>query len=91
MDSRVIRETGGSSNTSVRDPEIDKMLDAAISNTDTTAREAQWAAIDKKVMEDAYILPGIYAKALLIRPKTLTNVFVSAAYNMYDYTALGVA
>jgi peptide/nickel transport system substrate-binding protein len=91
VDSRVIRETGGSSNTSVRDPEIDKMLDAAISNTDTTAREAQWAAIDKKVMEDAYILPGIYAKALLIRPKTLTNVFVSASYNMYDYTALGVA
>jgi len=91
VDSRVIRETGGSSNTSVRDPEIDKMLDAAISNTDTTAREAQWAAIDKKVMEDAYILPGIYAKALLIRPKTLTNVFVSVSYNMYAYPSLAGA
>ena len=91
VDSRVIRETGGSSNASVRDPEVDKMLDAAITNQDAKARESQWAAIDKKVMEDAYILPGIYAKALLIRPKTLTNVFVSASYNMYDYTALGVA
>jgi len=91
VDSRVIRETGGSSNVSVRDPEVDKMLDAAILNQDAKAREGQWAAIDKKVMEDAYILPGIYAKALLLRPKTLTNVFVSAAYNMYDYTALGVA
>ena len=91
VDSRVIRETGGSSNASVRDPEVDKMLDAAVTNQDTKARESQWAAIDKKVMEDAYILPGIYAKALLIRPKTLTNVFVSASYNMYDYTALGVA
>jgi peptide/nickel transport system substrate-binding protein len=91
VDSRVIRETGGSSNASVRDPEVDKMLDAAILNQDAKAREGQWTAIDKKVMEDAYILPGIYAKALLIRPKTLTNVFVSAAYNMYDYTALGKA
>jgi peptide/nickel transport system substrate-binding protein len=91
VDSRVIRETGGSSNVSVRDPEVDKMLDAAILNQDAKAREGQWAAIDKKVMEDACILPGIYAKALLLRPKTLTNVFVSAAYNMYDYTALGVA
>ncbi|MEV6492676.1 ABC transporter substrate-binding protein [Actinoplanes sp. NPDC051633] len=91
VDSRVIRETGGSSNASVRDPEVDKMLDAAILNQDAKAREGQWAAIDKKVMEDAYILPGIYAKSLLIRPKTLTNVFVSASYNMYDYTALGVA
>ncbi|MEV6630065.1 ABC transporter substrate-binding protein [Actinoplanes sp. NPDC051470] len=91
VDSRVIRETGGSSNTSVRDPDVDKMLDAAIANTDTAAREKAWGEIDKKVMEDAYILPGVYAKSLLIRPKKLTNVFVSEAYNMYDYTALGVA
>ncbi|MEV4704655.1 ABC transporter substrate-binding protein [Actinoplanes sp. NPDC049316] len=91
VDSRVIRETGGSSNTSVRDPEIDKMLDAAVSNTDVKAREAQWGAIDKKVMEDAFILPGVYSKALLIRPKKLTNVYVNPAYAMYDYVALGVA
>ncbi|UQU65203.1 ABC transporter substrate-binding protein [Couchioplanes caeruleus] len=91
VDSRVIRETGGSSNTSVRDPEVDKMLDAAVSNTDAKAREAQWGAIDKKVMEDAFILPGVYSKALLIRPKKLTNVYVNPAYAMYDYVALGVA
>ena len=30
VDSRVIRETGGSSNTSVRIPEVDKMLDEAL-------------------------------------------------------------
>jgi len=91
VDSRVIRETGGSSNTSVRDPEVDKLLDAAIAETDTAKREAMWSPIDKKVMEDAFILPGIYAKSLLIRPKKLSNVFVSQAYNMYDYASLGVA
>jgi peptide/nickel transport system substrate-binding protein len=91
VDSRVIRETGGSSNTSVRDPDVDKMLDAAIAETDTAKREAMWAPIDKKVMEDAFILPGIYAKSLLIRPKKLTNIYVSYSYNMYDYASLGVA
>jgi peptide/nickel transport system substrate-binding protein len=91
VDSRVIRETGGSSNTSVRDPEVDKMLDTAIAETDAAKREPQWSAIDKKVMEDAYILPGVYAKSLLIRPKALTNIYVSQAYNMYDYASLGVA
>ena len=91
VDSRVIRETGGSSNTSVRDPEVDKLLDTAIGTTDTAKREALWSPIDKKVMEDAYILPGVYAKSLLIRPKKLSNVFVSQAYNMYDYASLGVA
>ena len=91
VDSRVIRETGGSSNTSVRDPDVDKMLDAAIAETDATKAEPLWTAIDKKVMEDAYILPGVYAKSLLIRPKALTNVYVSQAYNMYDYATIGVA
>jgi peptide/nickel transport system substrate-binding protein len=91
VDSRVIRETGGSSNTSVRDPEVDKMLDAAVAETDAAKAEPLWSAIDKKVMDDAYILPGVYAKSLLIRPKALSNVYVSQAYNMYDYATLGVA
>ncbi|MEU4419983.1 ABC transporter substrate-binding protein [Actinoplanes sp. NPDC024001] len=91
VDSRVIRETGGSSNTSVRIPEVDKMLDAAVAETDNAKREAMWSQIDKRVMEEAVIFPGIVAKSLIIRPKTLSNVFVSEAYNMYDYLSLGVA
>ncbi|MGQ0842285.1 ABC transporter substrate-binding protein [Actinokineospora sp.] len=91
VDSRVIRETGGSSNTSVRIPEVDKMLDDAISETDTAKREKLWGAIDKRVMEEAVILPGVHAKSLLLRGKGLTNVFVSDAFGMYDYLSLGVA
>ncbi|MEV6306227.1 ABC transporter substrate-binding protein [Actinoplanes sp. NPDC051861] len=91
VDSRVIRETGGSSNTSVRIPEVDQMLDAAVAETDNAKREAMWTQIDKRVMEEAVIFPGIVAKSLIIRPKTLSNVFVSEAYNMYDYLSLGVA
>ncbi|OLR89673.1 ABC transporter substrate-binding protein [Actinokineospora bangkokensis] len=91
VDSRVIRETGGSSNTSVRIPEVDKMLDAAIAETDTGKREAMWGEIDKRVMQEAVILPGVYAKSLLLRGKGLTNVFVSEAYGMYDYLNLGTA
>ncbi|WP_433003140.1 ABC transporter substrate-binding protein [Kribbella sp. CA-294648] len=90
VDSRVIRPTGGSSNTSVRIPEVDKMLDAAILETDKSKREPMWAQIDKKVMEESVIYPGVYAKSLLLRPKGLTNVFVSDAFNMYDYLSLGV-
>ncbi|GAB2680653.1 ABC transporter substrate-binding protein [Kribbella swartbergensis] len=90
VDSRVIRSTGGSSNTSVRIPEVDKMLDAAVAETDSHKREAMWSQIDKRVMEEAVIYPGMYAKSLLVRPKGLTNVFVSDAFNMYDYLAMGV-
>ncbi len=89
VDSRVIRETGGSSNTSVRIPEVDKMLDSALLELDTDKRNQLWGAIDKRVMEEAVIYPGIYAKSLLLRPKNATNVFVSDAYGMYDYLAMG--
>lgn len=90
VDSRVIRDTGGSSNISVRDTKVDALLDKAIAEPDTAKREPIWGEIDKKVMQDAYILPGVYAKSVLLRSKNLTNVFVSQAYGMYDYTALGV-
>ncbi|GAA2518536.1 ABC transporter substrate-binding protein [Pilimelia columellifera] len=91
VDSRVILPAGGSSNLSVRFPEIDKMIDEALVEQDEAARNKLWAEIDKKVMEQAVILPGVYAKSLLLRPKGLTNVFVSEAFGMYDYLAPGVA
>ncbi len=90
-DSRVIRATGGASNLSVRDPNVDKLIDQALSTTDTATREKIWVQVDKLVMDDAYILPGIWAKGLLYRPDTLTNVFISDGFQMYDYLALGIA
>lgn len=90
VDSRVIRETGGSSNISVRIPEVDKLLDEAVNEQDTAKREQLWGDIDRRVMEEAVILPGVYAKSLLFRGKGLTNVFISPATSMYDYMALGV-
>ncbi|QNN54218.1 ABC transporter substrate-binding protein [Nocardioides mesophilus] len=90
VDSRVIRETGGSSNTSVRIPEVDKMLDEAVVELDQAKREADWAAIDKRVMEEAVIYPGVDAKSVLLRGQGLTNVFVNNSYGMYDYMELGL-
>jgi peptide/nickel transport system substrate-binding protein len=89
VDSRSIRPGGGNTNLSVKDPEVDAMLDKAVSTVDAAAREKIWVDIDKKVMDDAYILPGIWAKGLLYRPPNLTNVFVTDGYQMYDYLTLG--
>ena len=32
----------------------------------------------------------MYAKALLYRPSSLTNVYVQTGYGMYNYAVLGV-
>jgi peptide/nickel transport system substrate-binding protein len=90
VDSRVIRPQGGNTNLSVRDPAVDALVDKALTQTDTALREATWVDVDKKVMSDAYDLPGIWSKGLLFRPKNLTNVFITDGFSMYDYLALGV-
>jgi peptide/nickel transport system substrate-binding protein len=90
VDSRAIRETGGSSNLSVKIPDVDRLLDQALATTDSAAREKIWPQIDKRVMDEAVILPGIWARGLLYRPTTLRNVFVTDGFQMYDYLALGV-
>jgi peptide/nickel transport system substrate-binding protein len=90
VDSRVIRETGGANNLSVKIPEVDQMLDQALQITDANERQKVWPQIDKRVMQDAVILPGIWARGLLYRPTTLHNVFVSDGFQMYDYLSLGV-
>ena len=89
VDSRVIRETGGSSNISVRIPEVDQMLDKALTELDTDKRNQMWGEIDKRVMEEAVIYPGVYAKLLLVRSKNATNIFVTDAFNGYDYLGMG--
>jgi peptide/nickel transport system substrate-binding protein len=89
VDSRVIRPAGGSSNTSVRIPEVDQMLDTALTELDTDRRNQMWGEIDKRVMEEAVIYPGVYSKTLLVRSKNATNIFVTDAYGEYDYLGLG--
>ena len=89
VDSRVIRETGGSSNMSVRIPEVDQMLDKALTELDTDKRNQMWGEIDKRVMEEAVIYPGVYAKTLLLRSKNATNIMVTDAFGEYDYLGMG--
>jgi peptide/nickel transport system substrate-binding protein len=89
VDSRVIRPAGGSSNMSVRIPEVDQMLDKALTELDTDKRNQMWGEIDKRVMEEAVIYPGVYAKTLLLRSKNATNIMVTDAFGEYDYLGMG--
>jgi peptide/nickel transport system substrate-binding protein len=88
-DSRIIRETGGSSNISVRIPEVDQMLDKALTELDADKRNQMWGEIDKRVMEEAVIYPGVHSKVLLLRSKNATNIMVTDAFGEYDYLGMG--
>jgi peptide/nickel transport system substrate-binding protein len=89
VDSRTIRDAGNY-NLSVKNPEVDKLIDQASAELDETARAKLWVEVDKKVMEDASILPVVWAKSLLMRGQGLTNVAYNEGQSMYDYVMLGV-
>lgn len=91
VDSRVIRATGGNTNLGIKIPAVDTAIDKALQTTDATARDAIWGDIDKMVMENASVLPGVWSKGLLFRPANLTNVFVNDAWGQYDYASLGTS
>ena len=42
-------------------------------------------------MENAVVLPSVYSKALTLRSKNATNIFVNEAYGQYDYMMMGAA
>ena len=87
---RVIRASGGNTNLTVKIPEVDALLDKALQTTDTAAREKIWGQIDEEVMKQAVIVPIVYAKALIYRPATLTNVYFNEAYQLNNYAVEGV-
>jgi peptide/nickel transport system substrate-binding protein len=91
VDGRAIKPSGGNNLAEENNPKVNAALDAAIANTDPAARTKAWGDIDEMVMKDSVIVPLIYAKILLYRPNTITNVGVSQGYGgMYDYLNMGV-
>lgn len=91
VDSRTIRETGGGTNISVRLPQVDADLDKMVRTNDPAERIKLATQIDQTIMDQAEILPGVYAKTLLMRGTKTTNVFYNEQYGMYDYGSLGVS
>jgi peptide/nickel transport system substrate-binding protein len=85
----AIQEAGNTNISELDNAQVNQMFEKAVATKDPTARNKIWSQIDRKVMEEAVILPGVYAKSLLYRSPDLTNVFVHNYYAMYNYSTLG--
>jgi peptide/nickel transport system substrate-binding protein len=89
LDGATIKASGNSNLSELNDPAINQMLAGAIQNSDASARTAAWSSIDKAAMQQAALVPLLYRKDLLFRPASVTNVYVTEAYGMYDYLNVG--
>jgi peptide/nickel transport system substrate-binding protein len=74
----------------LNDPVVNNLFTKAAGITDATQRNAIWGQIDQQVMKDAVIVPIVYAKALIYRPPTLSNVYFDQAYQADNYAVMGL-
>ena len=74
----------------LNDPVVNNLFTKAAGITNATERNAIWGQIDHQVMSDAVIVPIVYAKALIYRPASLTNVYFSQGYSLNNYAVSGV-
>ncbi len=91
VDSRAIKPAGNSNIEEENNPDVNKLIDQASSSNDPNQRNQIYGQIDKLVMQDAVIVPEVYANALLYRNPSLTNVYANEAYGMYDFSTIGVS
>ena len=66
----VISPADNSNVSELNDPAINGMFTTALATTRSAARTRIWSQIDRQVMADSAILPGVYAKALLTANRT---------------------
>ena len=85
----AIQAAGNTNIGELDSPVVNNLFTKAVATTDAAARNQIWSQIDREVMSQAVILPGVYAKSLLYRSPMLTNVFVHRYYAMYNYSTLG--
>ncbi len=90
-DGKAILPSGNANPSELNDPEINRMWNDVVLLEDPVEREKIYNRIDRKILEQAAILPNVYAKSLLYRPRSLTNVYFHHGFGMYDYANLGVS
>ncbi|MEY9994475.1 peptide/nickel transport system substrate-binding protein [Streptomyces sp. V4I8] len=89
---KAISQSGNTNLSQLDNPEINKLLDDAIGNTDESARTKAYTEVDQKVMEQAAIVPLTYFKVLLYRTPHATNLVSTSAFSgQYDYLNVGTA
>ncbi|HEX3780653.1 MAG TPA: ABC transporter substrate-binding protein [Pseudonocardiaceae bacterium] len=91
VDGRSIKQAGNSNIEEEKNSQVDTLIDQAAASNDPNQRNQIYGQIDKLVMQDAVIVPEVYANALLYRNPQLTNVYASEAYGMYDFATIGVS
>ncbi|SPL90245.1 Oligopeptide ABC transporter, periplasmic oligopeptide-binding protein OppA (TC 3.A.1.5.1) [[Actinomadura] parvosata subsp. kistnae] len=90
VDSRELSEKEPSVNLTVRLPDVDELIDRATAEPDPTIRSGLWERVERRVAEEAVLVPTTWRRTLLLRGATATNLHVSPVFGDYDLVTMGV-
>ncbi|TXN30647.1 ABC transporter substrate-binding protein [Lacisediminihabitans profunda] len=72
-------------------PEVDALIAMATAEVDQKAAQALWAKADKRIMQDAPVVPLSYAKQSFLRGSKVKNFFVASFPAYPNYLTLSLA
>jgi peptide/nickel transport system substrate-binding protein len=73
-----------------KNPAVDAAIADAQAEVDQTKAQADWAAIDKRIMADAPVVPLVYAKQSFLRGSGVGNFFIPSFPAYPDYMTLTI-
>ena len=92
VNGNAIAATGNANIGELNDPQVNNLFTQANNPSATQAqRSAIYGQIDKLSMQQAVILPNVYAKNLIYRGPTATNVYAYTPYGMFNYAVIGAS
>jgi peptide/nickel transport system substrate-binding protein len=92
LNGNTIAPSGNTNISEANNSQINNLFSQAMSPSgSTTAAASDYGQIDKISMQQAYMLPEVYAKALLYRNPDLTNAYIADAFGGYNFAVLGVS
>ena len=82
---------GGYNLSRYANPEVDQLIEAAQATVDPAQAGQKWAAVDKRIMQDAPIVPLIYARNSFLHGSKVDNFFVADFPSYPNYLKIGLA
>jgi len=88
----LFTQAGGWDLSQVDDPAFNKKVDAAIAETDRTAQNALWQALNKEAMQNVYVIPTFFELTQRLAGNKINSdgVFIWGPYGSWPYGALSV-
>ncbi|AMM20437.1 ABC transporter substrate-binding protein [Frondihabitans sp. PAMC 28766] len=81
---------GGNNVSRYSSPAVDKLIDQATATVDETDAQALWAQADKRIMQDAPVVPLTYAKQSFLRGSGVQNFGIASFPAYPNYLTLSL-